>query len=72
MDFSFKAQKVITITKAFQEILDENRHNPNGIWVDKGNKFCNRIVKSWLQDNKKQMYSTHNQGKYVVAERFNV
>ena len=25
---------------------------------------------SWLQDNNIEMYSTHNEGKSVVAERF--
>ena len=27
-------------------------------------------MKSWLQDNKIEMYSTHNNGKSVAAERF--
>ena len=27
-------------------------------------------MKSWLQDNDTEMYSTHNEGKYAVAERF--
>ena len=27
-------------------------------------------MKSWLEENDKEMYSTHNEGKYVVAERF--
>ena len=27
-------------------------------------------MKSWLQDNDKEMYSTHNGEKAVVAERF--
>ena len=27
-------------------------------------------MKSWLQDNDIAMYSTHNEGKSVVAERF--
>ena len=27
-------------------------------------------MKSWLQDNGIEIYSTHNKGKYVVAERF--
>ena len=27
-------------------------------------------MKSWLQDNDIEMYSTHNKGKSVVAERF--
>ena len=27
-------------------------------------------MKSWLQDNNIEMYSKHNEGKSVVAERF--
>ena len=27
-------------------------------------------MKSWLQDNNIEMYSIHNEGKFVVAERF--
>ena len=30
----------------------------------------NRSMKSWLQENDIAMYSTHNEGKSVVAERF--
>ena len=26
-------------------------------------------MKSWLQDNDIEMYSTHNEGKSIVAER---
>ena len=40
------------------------------IWVDKASEFYNRSVKSWLQDNDIEMYSAHNEGKSVVAERF--
>ena len=27
-------------------------------------------MKSWLQDNDIEMYSTHNEGKSIVAEKF--
>ena len=40
------------------------------MWVDKGSEFYNRSVKSWLVKNAIEMYSTHNEGKSVVAERF--
>ena len=40
------------------------------MWVDKGSDFYNRSMKSWLQDNNIEMYSMHNEGKSVVAERF--
>ena len=40
-----KDKKVITIIKAFQEILDESELKPNKIWVDKGSQFYNRSMK---------------------------
>ena len=43
---------------------------PNKIWEDKGSKFYNSSFKKWLKDNDIEMYSTHNEGKSVVAERF--
>ena len=65
-----KDNKNITITNAFQKRLDESRHKPNKIWVDKGSEFYNRSMKSFLQNNIIKMYSTYNEGKSVVAERF--
>ena len=33
---TFKDKKEITITNAFQKILDESNCKPNKVWVDKG------------------------------------
>ena len=63
-----KDKKGITITNAFQKILTECNRKPNKIWEDKGSGFYNKLMKSWLQDNQIEMYSTHNEGKSVVAE----
>ena len=49
--------------------LDTSGRKPNKIWIDKGSDFYNRSMKSWLQDNDMEMYSTHNKEKSVVAER---
>ena len=38
--------------------------------VDKSSEFYNNSFKKWLQDNDIVMYSTHNERKTVVAERF--
>ena len=66
-----KDKKGISIVKAFQIILKQsNSRKPNKIWVDKGAEFYNASFKKWLQDNDIVMYSTHNEGKSVVAERF--
>ena len=64
-----KGKESITIANAFQKILDESNRKTNKTWVDKESKFYNRSVKSWLQDNNIEMYSRHNEGKSVVAER---
>ena len=61
-----KDKKGITITNAFKNILHESNRKPNKIWVDKGREFYNRSVKSWLQDNDIEIYSTHNGGKSAV------
>ena len=53
-----------------QQILDESKRKPNNIWVEKGNEFYNRSMKSFLQSNDLEMYSTHNEEKFVIAERF--
>ena len=63
-------KKGITITNAFQKTLKESNRKPNKIWVDKGSKFYNNSFKKWLQDNDIVMYSTNNEGKSVIAERF--
>ena len=38
--------------------------------MDKGREFSNRSMISWLQYNDTEMYSAHNEGKSVIAERF--
>ena len=65
-----KDKKGITITNAFQKTLDESNRKPNKIWVDKGSKFYNRSMKSWLEKNAIEMFPTHNKVTSVVAERF--
>ena len=65
-----KDKKGISIVKAFQIILKQSNRKPNKIWVGKGSEFYNASFKKWLRDNDIVMYSTNNEGKSVVAERF--
>ena len=65
-----KDKKGISIVKAFQVILKQSNRKPNKICVDKESEFYNAYFKKWLRDNDIVMYSTHNEGKSVVAERF--
>ena len=43
---------------------------PFKTWVDKGTEFYNNSFKKWLKNNDAEVYSIHNEGKSVVAERF--
>ena len=65
-----KDKKGISIVNAFQKILDKLGRKPNKITADKRSEFCNNYFKKWLKDNDTEMYSTHNEGKSVVAETF--
>ena len=68
---SFKRKKKgIKITSAFKNILVKSNRKPNKIWVNKHSEFYNTAINSWLQDNDIEMYSTHNEGKSVVADTF--
>ena len=65
-----KDKRVVTIVNAFQKVLNKSDRKPNKIWIDKGGEFYNRSMKSWLEKNDIKMYSSHNERKSVVAERF--
>ena len=65
-----KDKKCVTIVNSFQNILDSSMRRPNKIWVDKGKELYNKSMRSWLEKNNIDIYSTHNEGKSVVAEGF--
>ena len=65
-----KDKKGVTIVNAFPKILVDSKRKPNKIWVDKGREFYNKSIKSWLEKNNIEMYSTDNEEKSVLAERF--
>ena len=64
-----KDKKGTSIVNAFKKIISEGR-KPNKIWVDQGSEFYNNSFKDFLKINNTEMYSTYNEGKSVVAERF--
>ena len=65
-----KDKKGISIVNTFDKIIKQSERKPNKIWVDQGSEFYNNNFKKWLSDNKTILYSTYNEGKSVVAERF--
>ena len=65
-----KDKKGISIVNALNKIIKQSNRKPNKIWVDEGGEFYNNVFEKWLSDNDINMYSTYNEGKSVVAERF--
>ena len=49
-------------------ILEKTK--PNKIWVNQGSEFYNKSFKNFLKMNNVEIYSTYNEEKSVVAERF--
>ena len=64
-----KHKRGATIVNGLQKIISKGR-KPNKIWVDQGSEFYNNSFKDFLKINNIEMYSTYNEGKSVVAERF--
>ena len=62
--------KGISTVNTFQKILNDSKRKPIKIWVDKRSEFYNNSFTKWLQDNAIVMYSTNNERKSVIAERF--
>ena len=50
--------------------MNESVRKLNKKWVYKDSQFYNRLVKSLLQNNNIEIYSSHNEGESVVAKRF--
>ena len=65
-----KDKKEISITSAFNKIIKQSNRKPNKILVDQGGEFYNHVFKRWLSNNDMIMYSTFNEGKSVIVERF--
>ena len=59
-----------SIVEGLKKILDDFNRKPNKLWVDHGSEFYNNKFKKFLKENDIEMYSTFNEGKSVVAERF--
>ena len=64
-----KNKKGTNIINTFKTIISEGR-KPNKIWVDQRSEFYNNAFKDFLRINNIEMYSTYNEGKSVVSERF--
>ena len=63
-------KKGITITNVFQKSLDESNRKPKQTIGIYRQWILQQINDTWLQGKNIEMYSIHNKGKFVVAERF--
>ena len=59
-------QAIIECGFTLKRIRDMTEHTVK-IGVDKGTKFCNRSMKSWLEKNDTEMYSTNNEGNFFFC-----
>ena len=64
-----KTKTGVEVADAFKKIFKENM--PEKIWVDNGKEFFNSSVKKLLDKHKIILYTTHNELKSCVVERFN-
>ena len=60
-----------TITNTFQSIVKTSKRKPKKLWVDNGSEIYSNVFKKWLVENEIKIYSTFNEGKAIVIERFN-
>ena len=65
-----KDKKGKTVLNAFIEIINESNGKSNKLWFDQGRKFYNKLRQEQLDNKNVLMYSTHNEGKSVVVEKF--
>ena len=59
-----------TVANAFKKIFKEKRI-PKFLWTDKGKEFYNKKTKSLLDQHNIKLYSTENEEKSSVVERWN-
>ena len=64
-----KDKRGSSIVNAFEKIISKGR-KPNKIWADQGGEFYSKLFKRFLKIKNIEMYSTFNEGKSVIAERF--
>ena len=65
-----KDKKGETVAAAFKKIFSEGR-KPKRLWVDKGKEYYNKSVKELLESKGIEMYSTENEEKSMICERWN-
>ena len=55
---------------AFIKIINKSNRKLDKLRVDQGREFYHKLMQEWLDNNDILMYSTNNEGKSVITERF--
>ena len=67
-----KTKTGLEVSKAFESIFKKVKvSKPKKLWVDKGEEYYNKNVKDLLAKNNIEIYSTENEEKSSVCERWN-
>ena len=59
----------VSVTQAFKDIFKEGNHS-SFLWTDGGTEFYNAPMQEMLKSKDIHLYSTHNEPKAMIAERF--
>lgn len=65
-----KKKTGVEVSNAFQDIFRVSGRKCMRLWCDRGTEFYNRVVQELLTSNSITLYSTHNEPKATIAERF--
>ena len=65
-----KKKEGIEVARALEEVFATSKRIPKKLWADRGTEFYNVNVKNVLKRHNVEIYSTYNDPKSVIAERF--
>ena len=66
-----KAKTGAAVSAAFEKVFETSGRVPSKLWVDKGREFYNATVQQLLKKKGVSMYSTENEEKSSIVERWN-
>ena len=61
----------ITISNAFEDIIEKSNRQPKKVWSDGGGEYDNHIFRDMLKRHNIEPYRTESELKAIMAERFN-
>ena len=68
---ALKSKTGIAVADALRSIIKKEQKSPAMLWTDKGKEFYNKHVAELLRKNNIHLYSTENEEKASVVERWN-